>query len=199
MLWFIFFYSVYGFAGAPIWFYNVPSSSMADTLIVGDVFLANLGAYAAASPQRGDVAVFDLRGTTYVKRVIGLPGDRIEIVKGQLIINGKAVERSLASDHPIGAAPPEARLEVETLPNGVSYETLDLQTDGFSDTTPEYSVPAGSYFVLGDNRDNSLDSRHTQFGYVRRAQFIGRATTLVFSFSGETGELRGDRFLRPIR
>lgn len=198
MFWFIFFYSVYGFAGPPIWFYNVPSGSMADTLLVGDVFVANTDAYAGNDPQRGDVAVFELGPTTYVKRVIGLPGDRIQIVKGQLIINGKPVDRSEASDRPIGGEPPEARLELETLPNGVRYETLDLQASGFADNTSEYSVPPESYFVLGDNRDNSLDSRHKQIGYIPRNQFVGRATTLLYSFSRETGEWRGDRFLRPI-
>ena len=72
MLWYIFFYSLFGFAGPPIWSYNVPSSSMADTLIVGDVFLANTYAYATNPPQRGDVAIFEVDHTTYVKRVIGL-------------------------------------------------------------------------------------------------------------------------------
>jgi len=198
MFWFIFFYSVYGFAGPPVWLYNVPSSSMADTLLVGDVFLADLEAYAGKNPERGDVAVFDLHGTTYVKRVIGLPGDRVQLVHGQLIINGKPVDRSLANDRPIGDEPPEARLEMETLPNGVRYEALYLQTEGLSENTEEFSVPPESYFVLGDNRDNSVDSRHKQVGYVERDQFVGRAATLLFSVSRETGELRGNRFLRPI-
>jgi len=199
MLWLIFFYSVYGFAGPPIWFYTVPSSSMADTLVVGDVFVADTGAYARHGPQRGDVAVFELGRTTYVKRVIGLPGDRIQIEKGQLILNGKAVDRSPASDQPIGDEPAGARLELETLPNGVSYETLDLQAGGSAENTPEYAVPPESYFVLGDNRDNSLDSRHKQMGYIARGQFVGRAITLLFSISRETGELRSGRFLQPIR
>ena len=89
MLWLIFAFSVYGFAGPPVWFYNVPSGSMADTLLVGDVFLAAMDAYAGDDPHRGDVAVFERNGTTYVKRVIGLPGDRVQMINGRLVLNCK--------------------------------------------------------------------------------------------------------------
>src|SRR4249919_2809369 len=102
MLWLIFAFSYYGFAGPPVWFYNVPSSSMADTLIVGDVFLAAMDAYAQEGPRRGDIAVFEHGGTVYVKRVIGLPGDRVQMVDGEVVLNGKPVERALTADRPIG-------------------------------------------------------------------------------------------------
>jgi signal peptidase I len=198
MLWLIFAFSVYGFAGPPVWFYNVPSGSMADTLLVGDVFLAAMDAYAADDPHRGDVAVFERNGTTYVKRVIGLPGDRVQMINGRLVLNRKPVEREPASDKPISDEPPGARLYVETLPDGARYETLQLEQQGFLDNTKEFRVPAGYYFVLGDNRDNSLDSRSPQVGFVPRERFVGRATTLLFSLTPEDREWRGDRFLQPI-
>jgi len=199
VLWLIFVFCVYGFAGPPVWFYNVPSGSMADTLIVGDVFLASMDAYAVDDPHRGDVAVFERDTTTYVKRVIGLPGDRVQMIDGRLVLNGKAVERKPASDKPIGDEPSGARLYVETLPNGIRYETLELEQQGFLDDTKEFNVPAGHYFVLGDSRDNSLDSRSAQIGFVPRERFVGRAATLLFSLAPETREWRGDRFLQPIR
>ena len=199
MLWLIFVFTVYGFAGPPVWFYNVPSGSMADTLIIGDVFLAATDAYAGDDPHRGDVAVFDRNRTIYVKRVIGLPGDRVQMIAGRLILNGKPVDREPASDGLIGDEPPGARLYMETLPNGVRYKTLVLQQPGFLDNTDEFTVPVGHYFVLGDNRDNSLDSRSSQIGFVPLERFVGRATTLLFSLAPDTRELRSDRFLQPIR
>src|SRR5438105_12847353 len=108
MLWLIFAFSVFGFAGPPVWFYNVPSSSMADTLLVGDVFLAAMDAYAGDDPRRGDVALFDRHGTVYVKRVIGLPGDRVQMIDGTPFINGTAVARQPSSHRAIGDNPPGA-------------------------------------------------------------------------------------------
>jgi signal peptidase I len=131
-------------------------------------------------PARGDVVVFSLPNSAavYVKRVVGLAADRIKMADGELYINDQPVKRERVKDfvdHEEGRATPVKRWR-ETLPNGVSYETLDLVDNGFYDNTPVYSVPPEHYFVLGDNRDNSTDSRvQSQIGYVPASAIIGRA------------------------
>jgi signal peptidase I len=155
--------------------FNIPSGSMKATLLVGDYLFVSQFSYGysryslpfslplfsgrifASEPKRGDVAVFRLPRDTsvdYIKRVIGLPGDRIQMIGGLLHINGVPVKRERISD----VLDDESGLAVhrwrETLPNGVSYETLDLQDNGMLDNTEEYVVPPGHYFMMGDNRDN---------------------------------------------
>jgi signal peptidase I len=142
-------------------------------------------------PERGDVVVFKLpkdNETDYIKRVIGLPGDRIQMLDGVLHINGVAVKRERISDYVDpngeGFGTPVKRYR-ETLPNGVSYETLDTQEGSVSDNTREYVVPAGHYFMMGDNRDNSEDSRFlNHVGYVPIENLIGRADLIFFSHNG---------------
>src|SRR5258707_14162928 len=90
------------------------------------------------------------------------------------------------------------RRYVETLPNGVRYGTLDIKENGFLDDTKEVTVPPGGYFVLGDNRDNSSDSRVADIGFVPRDRFIGRVARILLSVDPDTHELRADRFLRPV-
>ncbi|MBX3514983.1 MAG: signal peptidase I [Xanthobacteraceae bacterium] len=190
--------------------FNIPSGSMKATLLVGDYIFVSKYSYGytkfsvpfalipfegriwAGMPKRGDVAVFRNpkdEGTDYIKRVIGLPGDRIQMNNGQLFINGQPVKRELVadwiSDDP-GMEGKAVKRYRETLPNGVTYETLDL-SDSYYDNTPEYLVPAGHYFMMGDNRDNSTDSRvQSAVGYVPFENFIGRAEIIFFSLKEGT-------------
>jgi signal peptidase I len=148
--------------------------------------------FFADTPERGDVAVFKLprdNETDYIKRVIGLPGDRIQMRDGVLFINGQAVKKEPTEDYANSdgeAYQGETRIPRyrETLPNGVSYYVLDAEPDGTADNTEEYVVPAGHYFMMGDNRDNSQDSRFTNaVGYVPIENFVGRADIIFFSIS----------------
>jgi signal peptidase I len=144
----------------------------------------------AGAPSRGDVAVFkypkDLN-IDYIKRVIGLPGDKIQMKDGVLFVNGTAVKKDRIEDY-IDPAGENGRGTVikqyiETLPNGVTYKVLDA-ADEPQDNTEVYDVPADHYFMMGDNRDNSADSRFANgVGFVPIENFVGKANIIFFSFA----------------
>lgn len=207
--------------------FNIPSGSMHPTLKEGDYLFVSKFSYGysrhslpfslplisgrifASEPERGDVAVFKLpsdTSTDYIKRIVGLPGDHIQVLSGVLHINGKAVSRRRISDYVshdknAGYAPacPLVRHEphrsvrqyIETLPNAVEHHIIEPCGDvGPLDDTREYIVPAGHYFAMGDNRDNSTDSRvlpspgRGGVGFIPKENLVGRAEFLFFSTSG---------------
>src|SRR6202040_2193755 len=184
--------------------FNIPSGSMKATLLIGDYLFVSKYSYGyspyplplspplfsgrilGSEPQRGDVVVFRLPkddSTDYIKRVIGLPGDRIQMIDGVLYINGTPVKRERVDDFidDENGGAERVRRWRETLPNGVSYLSLDLQDNGFLDNTQEYLVPPGHYFMMGDNRDNSTDSRVlAAVGYVPFENLVGKAQIIFF-------------------
>jgi signal peptidase I len=184
--------------------FSIPTASMQQTLMIGDYFIANkwtwgFGKYSfpialpfngrlfGGQPQRGDVAVFrnEITNEDYIKRVIGMPGDRIQMKEGRLYINGTIVEReqigtSTDTDSYMTTVP--VTLYTETLPNGVKHTIQEISDNEGLDNTAEYVVPAGHYFMMGDNRDRSADSRVlNQVGYVSFDNFIGKAEARFFS------------------
>ena len=213
--------------------FHIPSGSMLSTLYEGDYIFVSKFSYgysrfsfpfapdifdgkriARTAPERGDVVVFRWPrhpNIDYIKRVIGLPGDIIQVRNGLLYINHKPVEITRRDDvmlpdssgtlHPI-------RHYDETLPNGKIHTILDIRNgnismDGFdSDNTPEYTVPEGHYFMMGDNRDNSEDSRYPDggVGFVPEENLVGRAEVILLSLDTDrhTFGLRGDRWFKKI-
>jgi signal peptidase I len=183
----------------------VPSGSMRPTILEGELVFINKLAYDLKvpfttqhlaewdNPQRGDIAVFysPKDGTRLVKRVIGLPGDRISLRANQLTINGQPVAWSDADKTWRTYATPqekrEATLRVETL-GSVLHPIMSLPHQVALRDFDEVTVPAGQYFMMGDNRDRSFDSRY--FGFVPRQQILGRANAVVLSFDT-------DRYLLP--
>ena len=194
--------------------FNIPSGSMKPTLLVGDFILVDKidygyskasliypltrlpgeGRLFADAPERGEIAVFKNQhhgNKDYIKRVIGLPGDRVQVISGTLYINGEKVARERV-DVPTSCTgyAPAARMYQETLPNGVSYLVQECLGDSNQfDNTPVKTVPAGHYFMMGDNRDNSLDSRTPTVQFVPQHQLVGRATRVAFSVDGEKARL----------
>ncbi|SDH87318.1 signal peptidase I [Alloyangia pacifica] len=180
-----------------------------------------------SEPERGDVVVFrhPVNGTDFIKRVIGLPGDQIQVKQGLLYINGTPVEvesngtftetaepqgpqglRPRCENGPVGTGGVcEKSRWTETLPNGVKHDILNIGMQG-SDNTPIYTVPEGHFFMMGDNRDNSADSRVPNaaggVGFVPFENIIGKATRVMFSSSGRSmlffWTWRGDRFFHKI-
>ena len=189
--------------------FNIPSGSMKPTLLVGDYLFVSKFAYGysrhsfpfslapfpgriwAELPERGDVAVFKLPSdnrTDYIKRIIGLPGDEIQVLEGILHVNGEPAGRVRLEDFrdDDGTSNGAIARFRETLPGGgPSYTVLDLTPQGSLDNTRVYEVPAGHVFAMGDNRDNSLDSRVKNVGFIPIENLIGRAEIIFFSTNGD--------------
>ncbi len=195
--------------------FNIPSGSLIPTLLIGDYLFVSKYSYGyskyslplspdlfegrilGSSPKRGDVAVFKLPRdgqTDYIKRVIGLPGDKIQLKDARLYINGQIVPReqiaSFRTKDQFGQDAEVATYD-ETLPGGVTHRIIQRDGDsGFYSNTPVYEVPSGEYFMMGDNRDNSTDSRVAPeqggVGYVPLQNFIGRAELIFFSIDEDT-------------
>ena len=217
--------------------FYVPSGSMEPTLLIGDMLLASKYPYGYGTaslpiqinlpetgrvfgemPKLGDVVVFRWPGNgsqAWVKRVVGLPGDRIQMRQGQLFINDRAASLKPdgigeAEDDTGGVQP--AHRYIETLPNGVSHAIFKIRENGWLDNTPEVTVPPGRLFVMGDNRDNSADSRvpvrEGGVGLLPMDNLVGRADAVVGSWDlGMRSQpvwtwlsgFRGSRFFTTVR
>jgi len=212
--------------------FTIPSSSMEPGLVIGDYIVVSKFSYGwsraslplnppmaggrllGRSPARGDVVVFRLPRDpkqTWIKRVIGLPGDHIRVRSGQVFINGVGLPQEplrLTTDHD---APDRTVLETrERLPDGHAYVTYDGGPAQAGDDTRTYVVPAGHYFMMGDNRDNSLDSRWPRaegVGFLPAGNIVGKASFVLASWKPGAAlykpwtwlNLQWDRFARPIR
>jgi signal peptidase I len=216
--------------------FTIPSSSMEPGLVTGDYIVVSKFSYGWSraslpfnlplipgrilghGPKRGDVVVFRLPRDpkqTWVKRVIGLPGDRVQVTGGVVSVNGVAIPQTRGGVVPDFDTPLRRVLEVrETISgagaSGKSYVTYDGGSGLPGDDTGVYVVPPGNYFMMGDNRDNSLDSRwphETGVGLLPAENIIGRAEIVVGSWNPGSAlikpwtwlNLRASRFLKPVR
>lgn len=205
--------------------FHIPSSSMKANLLIGDYLFVSKPSYGYSrysfpfglpifegrklmmgKPERGEVVVFRKPtdpSVDFIKRIIGLPGDRIQVVDGIVYLNGKALPRKQVEDFTEFDEETQTMVAIpqfeETLPNGKTYRVLEQTQFGLVDNTAEYEVPAGHYFMMGDNRDNSTDSRYIhEVGYVPEENLVGKAELIAFSFGGGKG-MRWGRFFTWIR
>ena len=192
--------------------FKIPSGSMYPNLYVGDFLFVSKYTYGyskhsfpfslplfegriwSEEPRQGDVVVFKFpkdNRTDFIKRIIGLPGDKIKLEEGRLYVNGKMLERTEGENfvlrNPFGHAERYHQYE-ETLPNGVKHTILEISDSEREDNFPEVTVPDGNFFVMGDNRDRSDDSR-VNVGFVPAENLVGKARFLFFSYDPNEGAL----------
>lgn len=211
--------------------FSIPTASMQSNLLIGDYILASKYTYGYSryslpysevpwrgrilgnAPERGDMAVFRPvpQSDNYVKRVIGLPGDQIQMIEGRLHINGEQLAREevgTREDRDSSGTNIPVTVYRETLPNGMSYEIQEVSDTTQFDNTAVYTVPPGHYFMMGDNRDRSLDSRAlSSVGYVPFENFVGKAEWRFFSINDNIppwqiwqwpGNVRWDRMFKSV-
>jgi signal peptidase I len=189
--------------------FSIPSASMVPTLLVGDYLFVSKFSYGYSryslplglplipgriffhEPKRGDVVVFKLPrdpSVDFIKRVVGLPGDTIQMKDGILNINGQPVKRDRIEPYfyTEGSRSGTFIQYIETLPNGYRHNIIEISDDQMLDNTPVFNVPPGTYFMMGDNRDNSADSRdpNSGVGFVPAQNLVGRAEFIFFSTDG---------------
>ncbi len=189
--------------------FNIPSGSMKPTLEVGDYLFVSKPSYGYSRysfpfglapiegrifdelPQRGDIIVFKLPsnpGIDYIKRLVALPGETVQVLNGRLYINRELVPREMVGLRRIEENGVSVNMKeyIETLPGGIVHRIYEETDDRPLDNTREFVVPEGHYFFMGDNRDNSQDSRVQQFvGFVPYENIVGKADFLFFSVNGE--------------
>ncbi len=188
--------------------FRIPSGSMKDTLLIEDVLLVSKYAYGYGKysfvvpipidqplfykePERGDIVIFrktDDDGKNYIKRLIGMPGEVIQIINGVIYINGIQIKQTeIKEENKSKEAKSEYNVYLEKLPNGCTYKVkYDIQSNSnqrsFPNSTPKYIIPLDHYFFMGDNRDHSIDSRFTnEMGIVMKNNLIGRADFIVIT------------------
>lgn len=183
--------------------FHIPSASMVPTLLIGDFILVDKVTYRFREPERGDVVVFHFplnEETYYVKRVVGVPGDTVQVIEGVLYINGEPCKYQFIGPYTYKEKGKEVvgKLFYEFLPKksgGVKKHYI-LKTETQGDNTQVFVVPKGKYFMMGDNRNNSYDSRY--WGFVDRDKIVGIARIIFFSWDGERHVPRFNRIFKTV-
>ena len=210
--------------------FNIPSGSMKPNLLVGDFIFVSKWSYGfskhslpfsiplipkkifSSIPNKGDVVVFktpENNRTDYIKRVIGLPGDKIQILNGQLILNGDVILRKKEKDfidNDLNVSLKRIR-QYKEYHDQITFNTLDIMDNGIADNTKLYEVPEGYFFVMGDNRDNSQDSRFETVGFIPFENLVGKARFIFFSLENSRfleiwkwpKAIRGNRIFKTIK